>query len=42
MGQFTGTYYYAIHIGYPGLDGSNESSLARISRAGTDYTYSDN
>ena len=42
MGQFTGNYFYAIHIGYPGLDGSNESSLARISRAGTDYTYSDN
>ena len=42
MGQFTGNYYYAIHVGYPGLDGSNESDLPRVVHAGTEYTYSDN
>ena len=31
--------FYAIHVGDPGLTGANESDLARISLAYTDFTY---
>ena len=40
-GRLDGTLFYSIHTGDPGTTGANESALARVSVAGTLFTYSD-
>ena len=41
MGRVDGTLYYAIHTADPGTSGANESGLARVAHANTDYTFAD-
>ena len=40
-GRVDGTNYYAIHTADPGITGANESGLARVAHANTDYTFAD-
>ena len=38
-GRVDGTLYYAVHTADPGTTGANESGLARVAHADTDYTF---
>ena len=38
-GRVDGSLFYAIHTADPGTTGANESGLARVAHADTDYTF---
>ena len=40
-GRVDGTNYYAIHTGDTGANGANESALARVAHANTDFAFAD-